>query len=405
MSTALAIPAVTAALTTVVQAAVDQLGLTPRPVVAAGPLDATGEDNRVGVHLYRVTRDAPLSTMDLPTRDATGALRARPRAAVDLHYLLTFRADQDWQAQAMLARATIVLHTRPSITPALLAETETNHPEVAGHGLADSEPVRFTPDVLTFDELVRLWTLYSPGLFAITLAVTAGPVLIDADAQPGTPLPVRRVAIGVLTPDVPRLDSVAGPDGAGAPVRAATPMPPLDLLGARLTDPVEVLLDGSAVPHTAVDSGHLVVSPPDLRPGRHTVQVRRVGPPADPALSATPSVAMSDVVAVQVVPVLGSAVANTVPGTAPDLRTGTVTATVSPVSPDQRVRLLLDAPTGALALTPAWPGAGTPPFTSVSFTVTDAPAGQYRATLEVDGTRSLPAVDSTGRYVLTVVTL
>lgn len=405
MSTALAVPAVTAALTTIVQAAVDRLDLTPRPVVAAGPLDATGEHSRVGVHMYRVTRNATLSTMDLPTRSASGELRQRARAAVDLHYLLTFRADHEWEAQAMLARATIGLHAMPTITHALLTETEADHPEIAGHGLLDDEPVQVTPDPLTFDELVRMWTLYSPGLFAITLAVVAGPVLIDADTEPGAILPVRQVTIGVRTPDTPRLDSVAGPEGVGAPVRATTPMPDLDVLGARLTDPVEVVLDGSVIPHTAVDSGRLVFSPPALRPGRHTVRVRRFGAPADPALSTTPSVAASEPLAVLVIPVLVSAAATTTPGTTAGLRTGTVNAVVSPVSPDQRVRLLLDSPIGALVLTVDWPDTGAPPFTSVKFPVTDAPAGAYRVTLEVDGTRSLPALDSSGRYVLTVVTL
>ncbi|MEV7562266.1 Pvc16 family protein [Streptomyces sp. NPDC089795] len=415
MSNALAVPAVTAALTTLVQHAVDGLGINPRPVVAPGPLDGTGDHARVGVHLYRVSRNATLSLADLPTRSSAGHLRQKPRAALDLHYLFTFRGSNEWETQQLLAGTAAALHTVPQVTATLLADAEVDHPEIDGNDLAQAdEPVRVTPEALSTDELSRLWALFPPATFTVTLAVTAGPVLVDGDGDPGAVLPVRTVLVGAAPFAPPRLDGAAGPEGVGAPVRAADPMPDLHLhghaLAAREGETSEVLIDGAPVTGvTAADDTHLVLTAPALAPGRRRISVRRSGSPPHPTLTPTRPSQVSAPVVVLVVPTLGAVVATTDNGHRPGLRTGTVSAAVTPpVGPGNRVRLLLDAMTPgsavSLALTAALPRGG-PPTAQVDFTVTDAPAGPYRLTLEVDGARSLPGLDANGLYIPTVVTL
>ncbi|MFD7783618.1 DUF4255 domain-containing protein [Streptomyces nojiriensis] len=415
MSNALAVPAVTAALTTLVQNAVDGLGINPGPVVVPGPLDDTGDQARVGVHLYRVSRNAPLSLADLPTRSSAGHLRQKPRAALDLHYLFTFRGSNEWETQQLLARTAAALHTLPYVTATLLADAETAHPEIANNDLAQAdEPVRVTPEALSTDELSRLWALFPPATFTVTLAVTAGPVLVDGDGDPGAVLPVRTILVGAAPFTPPRLDGAGGPEGRGAPVRAASPMPDLHLhghaLSAREGEISEVLVDGAPVTGViAADDTHLVLTSPALAPGRRRISVRRSVPPPHPALSATRPAQVSAPVVVLVVPTLGTVVVTTSNGHQPGLRTGTVSAAVTPpVGHGHRVRLFLDATTPgsavSLALTVDLP-AGNPPTAQVDFTVTDAPAGPYRATLEVDGARSLPGLDANGLYVPTVVTL
>lgn len=416
MSNALAVPAVTATLSTIVQSAVDRLGLAPRPLVAPGPLDDSSDNARVGVHLYRVTRNPALSIEDLPTRSAGGELRQKLRAALDLHYLFTFHGTggNEWEAQRLLAKTAAALHAEPVLTAARIADAEIDHPEIAGNDLAAAdERVRVVPDMLSIDELTRLWALYPPASFTVTLGVIAGPVLVDADGDPGAVLPVHRVAAGAFPFDAPRLDQVSGPDGPGAPVRAATPMPNLNLFGAALSarpgETVEVLLDGVAAPTvTVADDQHIVVGSPGLAPGAHRVQVRRNGPPLDPA-SSTPVRVSSNSLTMSVAPTLGALNAATGPGSHAGLRSGTVTAAVTPnVSAAQRVRLLLDStaltPPAALAVS-ATLTEGDPPTGSVDFAVHDARAGTYRATLEVDGARSIPPLDSNGNFVLPVVTL
>jgi hypothetical protein len=418
MSNALAVPAVTAALTSIVQNAVDRLGINPGPVVAPGPLDDAGDNARVGVHLYRVTRNADLANADLPTRSGSGQLRARPQAAIDLHYLFTFRGNSEWESQQLLATTAAALHSVTSLSAARLAQAEVDHGEIGGNDLADAdEPVRICADSLSIDEITRFWALFAPGSFSVTLGISAGPVLVDADGDVGAGLPVRRVGLGVRTFDGPRLDSVAGPDGIGAPVQAASPMPDLTLRGAGLSkrpgETVEVLLDGvAAAAIVAVDDTEITVTSPELLPGRHRVQVRRLGPPLEPS-STTPTAQVSDAVDVIVVPTLGTLAKSTHAGSAAHLRSGTVTADLVPaVDHTHRVRLLLDIavpdpnqpPPTAVVLGVDIPDDGNTHGTLV-FPVTDAHEGQYRVTLEIDGVRSIPPLDVNGAYVLPVVTL
>jgi hypothetical protein len=414
MSNALAVPAVTAGLTSLVRAAVTSIGVTPGPKVAPGQLDDTG-DTQVIVHLYRVSRNAALAALDLPTRSSTGELRHRTQVAIDLHYLLSFRGRSVWETQQLLARTAIALAAEPVLSKARLILAESEHSEIAGNDLARAgEPVRITPDTPSLDELTRLWALYSPGSFTVTLAVVAGPVVLDADAEPGVSLPVRRVLAGVQPLDPIRLDAVGGPEGPGAPIRAAAPMPDLQLSGAGLGDragqTVQVRIDDKPVPFTPVDDTLLTITTPAVQPGRHRIAVHRTAPPIDPALSATESRVTSEEVTVLVVPTLGAVTPTVSPViNHPTLRTGSIKAVVTPgVLKGQRVRLLLDgrdlAEPAPVILTADLSGAAVP-VDAVDFVVKEVRAGDYRATLEVDAVRSLPELDGSGRFVVTVVTL
>jgi hypothetical protein len=412
MSNAMSVAAVTATLTTMIQAAVDELELTPRPVVAAGDLDDAGDNNRVFVHLLRVSRNQALSTSDLPHRSADGALRTRAQAALDLHYLIVFRGRNPHVTQLMLAGCAAALHAYPGLTRPWLEAAVTDHPEITGHDLLDAELVRLTPEPMSVDELTRVWALYSPGQFGPTLAVVAGPVLVEVGSEPGEVLPVRTIGLGAHPFTTVRLDTVAGPDGPGAPVHTAEPMPPLLLFGAGLMaadgETVDVLIDGTVVPHTE-SADHLVVDASTVRPGRHQVVVRRTSPPLAPDVSQTKRIQESDPVLLVVTPLLGAVTPTTSAGSSAGLRTGRVRAAMKPsLRPESRTRLLLDSqaldPPVSLALRPNLP-AGNGPFANVNYPVEDAPAGTYRVTLEVDGARSLPPLDAAHHYVLTTVTL
>jgi len=186
MSNALAVPAVTAALTTIVQAAVDGCGLSPRPVVTPGPLGNSGEGPFVVVHLHRITHDPSLAVKSLPTRPGGGDPPQQPRVALNLHYLISFCGNTDWDAQQLLAATAAMLHVVPVLTAPQFVDAEAAHPQIAGNDLsAAEEPVRVAPDTLSIDELNGVWALYPPGSFAVTLAVSAGPVLIDGNPEEG----------------------------------------------------------------------------------------------------------------------------------------------------------------------------------------------------------------------------
>ena len=109
-------------------------------------------------------------------------------------------------------------------------------------------------------EVARLWALYPPGSFAPTLAVTAGPVVIDSTLVAPPTYPVRTVGNSIRPSTAgPRLDTIAGPDGIGAPIRATSAPAPLTLRGAGFCagGQMDALIDGVVAPTTVVDDGEI----------------------------------------------------------------------------------------------------------------------------------------------------
>lgn len=416
MSNTLAIPTVTAALTSLVQSGVNALGVNPAPTVAPGSLDDATDGARIGVHLYRVTRNPTLSIADLPTRTAAGVLRSKPRAAVDLHYLLTFRGTNEWQTHQLLAAAAATIQGAPIVTAELITLAESEHHEVQGNDLREAdEPVRFVADLLSLDEVTKLWALFAPGTFTVTIGLIAGPVLVDADLEPGAAnLPVRAASVAASTPDRPVLTSVVGPDGPGAAIRLTGGPIVVGVFGTALSsragETVDVLVDDSPVPFHPIDDTHLTIDASSLRPGRHTVQVQRAVPPPAGSASTTQTLLTTAAVVIEVAPVLGAVNVASGPGHSATTSTGTITADLTPdVDGDDRVRLLLNStnltPPVALALGPHPALVVGTMVGSVHFEFHDAPSGTYRVTVEVNGVQSTPDVGAGGSYNVVQVAL
>jgi len=183
MSNALAVPAVTAALSTIVQSAVDACGLHPGAIVSPRLLRDSSDIPTVGVHLYRVTHDPALSAIGLPGSPSGADPGQPPHVALNLHYLISLRGNTEWETQQLAAACAAMLHVVPILTAKHFADAEAEHPQITGHDLiAARNQVRITPDKLSIEELNGVWALYPPGSFALTLAVSAGPVLVNGDS-------------------------------------------------------------------------------------------------------------------------------------------------------------------------------------------------------------------------------
>lgn len=407
MSNARAAAGVTAALVTLVQQAVDTLGITPGPVVTASSLEDSGDHGRISIALYRITRNGYLGNDTLPSRHGTGRIHTTPRAAFDLHYLLCFRADSDFDAHTMLAAAAVAVEAQPTVSANLLALAAADHPEIVGNDLADAaEYVRLSTETLGSDEVARLWALYPPGSFAPTLAVTAGPVVIDSTLVAPPTYPVRTVGNSIRPSTAgPRLDTIAGPDGIGAPIRATSAPAPLTLRGAGFCagGQMDALIDGVVAPTTVVDDGEITVATPILDAGGHRIQVRRSDPPGDSQVSSTRQLQFSETRVAWIVPSIDGT--PTVAAAAPPaIGSGVISATVHPpVRRGQRVSLILDTDARTLVL-PCAPLADAP-GTGVDFPFLDLPSATYRITLDVNGVRSIPPVDASDRYAPIAVTL
>ena len=199
MSNFLSVATVTAGLQELLQRAVgaDVAGAkvrTDRP-------DAKREagDAIVNIFLYQVVTNAALANTDVPTRRSGGSLVQRPRAAIDLHYLISFYGDDsELEPQRMLGSAVAALHAEPVITADLIDAVVTGatanvgavHPSLALTDLADAEPVRLCPLPLDLEQLSRVWSIMFQTPYALSISWKASVVLVERGetSEPAPPV-------------------------------------------------------------------------------------------------------------------------------------------------------------------------------------------------------------------------
>jgi hypothetical protein len=167
MSNHLAIATVTAALGQLVHAAAQGSGVGAVGLKFGRPTaPASQSERKVHVYLYQVAPNGALRNADTPTRDAAGRLTQRPRAALDLFYLVSFFGDAD------------TIASRPALSRSDLA--------------AAVERVKFTPIGMTLDELSRLWSVMTQTPHALSVAYQAAVVLIETEEPAPIAAPVLR---------------------------------------------------------------------------------------------------------------------------------------------------------------------------------------------------------------------
>jgi hypothetical protein len=297
MSNHLAIATVTAALRDVIFAAIDvavpgaQVSYAhPTPMVE----DAQGPPGIANLFLYSVTPNAAWRNTDLPTRRADAQLAQRPRAALDLHYLISFYgSDTQLVPQRMLGNVVRALHSRPALTPkGIHLAVQANNTILAGSDLEEAvESVRFSPVSLSLEELSKLWSVLFQTPYALSVAYQATVVLIEAEDHPPRPaLPVAGRNVYVVQLRRPEIDTVEEAAGPGAPIE---PGGELVLRGRSLAGDltfVRLGTGGAEWPPTLVSAREVrlglgAIPAAQLRAGIQGVQVihrRPMGTPAVP---------------------------------------------------------------------------------------------------------------------------
>jgi hypothetical protein len=224
----------------------------------------TGDDqgNRLNLFLHRVTPNAALRNSDLPTRDASGRLVARPRLALDLHYLLTAISGDQLNAETLLGYAVQLFH-EAAILPRDLVRNALSTGisgdvaptpfwiERAGQLADQIELVKITPRTLSMDDMSRIWTALQTS-YRTSVAYDVSLVLIERELPVRPSLPVLSRG-GRRDPTSGRDPGVAvRPDLlSGLPTLAA--IEPLDL------QPVMRLGGRIALTGTALDAGVVTV--------------------------------------------------------------------------------------------------------------------------------------------------
>ncbi|MEO7598502.1 MAG: DUF4255 domain-containing protein [Opitutus sp.] len=245
---------------------------TLRPDAMTGVAAAAG----VNIFLYQVTPNTALRNEVLPTRGSNTTVVARPRASLDLHYLISFYGNEaELEPQRLLGGVARTLNARPHITRRNIRDMlgDGAFAFLAGANLAeDEEVVRLTPAALSLEELSKLWSVFFQTPYSLSIAYQAGVVSIEADDVPRVPLPVRERTLTVLPFRSPTIEEVESNLGAQLPILAGAT---LTIRGRQLRSEVTRLhVSGDEVTPASIEDEEIsVVLPATIRAGINSVQV------------------------------------------------------------------------------------------------------------------------------------
>src|SRR5262249_39274210 len=151
------------------------------------------------VYLYQVTPNAAMRNGDLPLRNQRNEFVNRPCNALDLHYLFTcFGKEERLEPERLLGIAATVLHGFSTLSPAEITDAVSS---VQGHVLAESdlafqpESVKLWQHPLSLDDLHKLWSIFSPAPYRLSMVYQASVVLLDADVPRRRAVPARSARI------------------------------------------------------------------------------------------------------------------------------------------------------------------------------------------------------------------
>lgn len=404
MSNAVSIAAITATLRDLLDRSLnaDVSGTT----VTARPPDLARNGingSQVNLFLYHTMIDPSWRNMDIPWRVKPGE-QGHPPLPLNLYYIITAYAgenDDDVDtitdprrllgSHRLLGQAMSTLHDHPVLT------TEEVHNILPPDDRSDfpydqAENVRITPEPLTLEELSKIWTGFQTQ-YRLTAAYEVSVVLIESRRPRRLPMPVLRRG-----PDDRGVDTVVGP----FPTLETIRRPAGERYGVQLGDTIELIgrnLGGDVVRarfyHPLMEDVQTLTPTPDSDEGRLVVDL----PPADEGTAASDWAAgfyAVDVLlssaggpdqATNQLPMALSPIVQTItPNPAPRDGNGDVTLTIicaPQVLPEQRARLLLGEREIQSAAHPT-------PTDTLTFEITDAPAGTFVLRLRLDGVDSLP---------------
>jgi hypothetical protein len=416
MSNALAIATVTEALVQTLQGALTGINLGASPHVSNLRPDQENALPAVGVNvfLYQVAPNPSLRNSDLPTRAADGTLLNRPRAAIDLHYLLTFYGDDATLEQQRLLGAVVrQLHAHPTLTRSMITSVEQNVGFLAGSNL-DQQPelVRLTPINFSLEELSKLWSFLLKTDYVLSTAYVASVVLIETDdPTPPPALPVLAATVTALPfrqPAIASIQSTLGPDAL------IVPGSQIVIAGKNfILDPTagstSVLIGGETQTPIAVTDLQIITAlPSDLAAGAQTVQIIQsmlLGMPPTPHQLGF----QSDLATLVLHPEIrksGSTYQITVePGSGSPPGVAVTAAVIPTARAGQRtiLELLLPAQPSAARLFDG--GVVAADTDTLTFQVATLPAGSYLVRIRVDGAESPLGLDPSGAPIAPIINL
>jgi uncharacterized protein DUF4255 len=175
---------------------------TLRPDLMVADRSALG----VNVFLYQVHPNATHRNDDLPTRTSDATLRVRPRAAIDLSYLIScLGSDEAFEPQRLLGATVATLHAWPVLTPPQIEAVVAADPTILGGSdvAQQVESIEITLDGFTREELSRLWTMFGTAPYNLSVGYRVSVVLLEPDLMPLAVQPIQQVHPTVMVSDDP----------------------------------------------------------------------------------------------------------------------------------------------------------------------------------------------------------
>lgn len=405
MSNFRSLAVVTATLEHILQDAANQ-AVAATDVRIGAPTANLAEESKplINIFLFRVLPDSGHRNDHFPTRGSGGTEIARARLTLDLHYVLSFYGDAaKFEPERLFGAAALALDHAPGLSVAAIEAASAdsgNQPALAGADLAaEGRAIGLDPDQPSLEDWSKLWSVFFQVPYALSATYVVRGVMIETQDRPGAAIPVASTAI-FAAPMWPLQIRSAGPSpGQSGPTCWGST---LHLTGtgiARFGNSLRVNGEPRPLDEAAIVGDGIALSLDDAlfggaapAAGAHELQV--VAASSDPAMPDRLRRG-SNVVAFTILPVPTLFTPAVGAGSAPGLRSGTVTVDFGPpLQAGQTATLLLSAVAagqgGSLDLKVAPPAAF--PASQVSFAFTDLAAGDYLARLDVDGFTSQPEV-------------
>lgn len=342
----------------------------------------------INIFLYLVEFNPSWRNMELPVRARDGSLLHAPRAALDLHYLVSFYGSDEQQIPQLLLGKTVALLQKTPYPPARFLPRQPPEGEPAPverylriweSGISEQlQQIQFVPLTLSHDELSKLWTIFFQTPYVLSLAYRCSVILIEPEMEevPIASLPVRQVKVYDVTTELPQIDQVL------PQMLTAEPGARLLLRGRNLGGVTGVEVGGLPAPvRNSTPTSLLVDLPAGLSSGVNLVQATR-----DVAMGSPPvthRIYSSNPVSVLLRPRLLSQ------PTYEPLEGGTVATALAPaVRAEQKAALLLNRLDGSGDQPPVsyqLPAAAGSVGASQLFRVRGVEPGTYLLRVQVDG--------------------
>ena len=205
--------------------------------------------DQINIFLYSTYFNTAFSNAPMPGASKNGELAFPPLPLV-LKYLITTygNGDDDIAGQQLMGQAMSLLHDHP-----LLGSSDIEGITPNSNLHQQIERIRITPDMLTLDDMSKLWTSFQSAEYRLSTGYEVSVVLIESSRAAKTPLPVLKrgeddqgvSAQADLIPLFPAIGEIILPNQQASALLGDT----ITIDGHHLDgDPVEVHFNHSQLP-------------------------------------------------------------------------------------------------------------------------------------------------------------